>query len=248
MDTSTASADGRATPVPATIRTLDRFGCRNRLRRLAVTMWFGVTVSDSSTSGGNANAARDAAAGARAAPPSTTVSAQPAPLPPGYAGTETCVTCHDPEGQSITHSQHGQAKNPRSPAATLGCESCHGPGQAHVDDDAKGTYQEVQGDEAGRSQRDVSHLPQGRHACRLGSAARTTARNLSCITCHSVHTPQSAKRQLKKPTETQVCAHVPPAAGDQDRARRGAHAGARRARWRAAPATTRTARSATSRI
>src|SRR5215203_2664612 len=58
-------------------------------------------------------------------PPSTAVSAQSAPLPPGFAGTDTCVTCHDPEGQSITHSRHGQAKNPRSPAATLGCESCH---------------------------------------------------------------------------------------------------------------------------
>src|ERR671912_1877086 len=64
--------------------------------------------------------------------------AQPAALPPGYAGSDTCVTCHTDQETSIKGSKHGQEKNPRTPAATLGCESCHGPGQAHVDDDAKG--------------------------------------------------------------------------------------------------------------
>jgi hypothetical protein len=33
---------------------------------------------------------------------------------------------------------YGQVAHPRSPAAAHGCETCHGPGQAHVDDESKG--------------------------------------------------------------------------------------------------------------
>ena len=69
-------------------------------------------------------------------PPQISVSAQPAPA--GVAGTDTCLTCHTDKGDTLKGTAHGQAANPRSPAAGLGCESCHGPGQAHVDDDAKG--------------------------------------------------------------------------------------------------------------
>src|SRR5579862_5073505 len=63
--------------------------------------------------------------------------AQAPPPAPGYVGSDTCVTCHT-QGDTLKGTPHAQAKNPRTPAATHGCESCHGPGKAHVDDDAKG--------------------------------------------------------------------------------------------------------------
>ena len=56
-------------------------------------------------------------------------------LPNGYVGADTCVTCHDGEGKSLSHTEHGRAANPRTPMAGMGCESCHGPGKAHVDAD-----------------------------------------------------------------------------------------------------------------
>ena len=37
-------------------------------------------------------------------------------------------------------------------------------------------------------------------------ASKHAARNVSCTTCHSVHSPKSPEHQLVKPTETQVCA------------------------------------------
>ena len=44
----------------------------------------------------------------------------------------------------------------------------------------------------------------GAHAGWEGSAHER--RNLSCATCHSVHSPKSPERQLVKATETQLCA------------------------------------------
>ena len=125
-------------------------------------------------------------------PPAQQPPAQPpAPtLPPGYAGSDTCALCHDAESKSITHSKHGQAKDPRSPAATLGCESCHGPGQAHVDDDAKGNIKRFKAlKPAEASETCLTCHNRGTHAGWESSVH--AARNVTCTTCHSVHTPQS---------------------------------------------------------
>src|SRR5262245_13035413 len=81
------------------------------------------------------------AAGAEAPPAPPQTNKPPAPAAPqgaGYVGSDTCLLCHEGMGPTLTGTPHGQAASPRSPAATQGCESCHGPGQAHIDDDAKG--------------------------------------------------------------------------------------------------------------
>jgi len=65
--------------------------------------------------------------------------AEPATTRPqtGYVGSDTCEACHT-QGDSLKGTPHAMATNPRTPAATHGCESCHGPGEAHVNDDDKG--------------------------------------------------------------------------------------------------------------
>ena len=54
-----------------------------------------------------------------------------------YVGEDTCVTCHEAEGKSVRHTLHGKGENPRAPEAQHGCETCHGPGKAHIDDPSK---------------------------------------------------------------------------------------------------------------
>ena len=191
---------------------------RNKLLfGIALIVWFGVTASrlvDAWQPGTQQPPAQTPPAKTAPAqtppaqtPPTQTPAAQapPGQLPPGYAGTDTCVLCHEAEAKSITHSKHGQVKDPRSPAAKLGCESCHGPGQAHVDDDAKGKikrFKELK--PADVSETCLTCHNRGTHAGWEASAH--AARNLTCTTCHSVHTPQSPQNQLVKPTETLVCA------------------------------------------
>ena len=130
---------------------------------------------------------------------------QPAQPAAGYVGSDTCIGCHTDQENTLKGTPHGQVKNPRSPEANHGCESCHGPGQAHVDDDDKGHILKFkQMKPADVSQACLTCHNRGNHAGWEGSAHE--GRNLSCATCHSVHTPKAAEYQLVQRTETQLCA------------------------------------------
>jgi DmsE family decaheme c-type cytochrome len=123
----------------------------------------------------------------------------------GYAGSDTCLTCHSDMETTLKGTRHAQALDQRTPAAQQGCESCHGPGQAHVDDDAKGHILKfATARPAEASGACLTCHSGGTHAAWPGS--KHEGRNLTCTTCHSVHHPLSAAKQLVKNTETQVCA------------------------------------------
>ena len=165
----------------------------------------------------------------------------------GYAGSDTCVDV--PRATRQTRSKARSTGRRRTRARrrrTHGCESCHGPGQAHVDDDAKGHILKFgQMKPAEVNQTCLTCHNRGNHAGWEGSAHER--RNLSCTTCHSVHSPKSAEHQLVKATETAVCAtcHRLQVAKTE---RAVAHMPVREGKMSCTPATTRTARSATSRI
>jgi DmsE family decaheme c-type cytochrome len=138
------------------------------------------------------------------------VAASPAPQAPAqagnYVGQDTCIGCHDTQGTTIQQTLHGKAENPRTPQAGQGCESCHGPGKDHVDDPSKpGSIRRF----GAMSPRDISGTcltchSRGNHTQWRGSMHDT--RNLSCTTCHSVHSPASEKNQLKAANITATCA------------------------------------------
>ncbi|MGE5242701.1 MAG: DmsE family decaheme c-type cytochrome [Betaproteobacteria bacterium] len=123
----------------------------------------------------------------------------------GYVGDETCTTCHEAEGKGLGATMHGKAQNERTPAATgRSCETCHGPGQAHVDSGDKTKIKRF----TAMSARDIDETclschAKGTHAEWQGSMH--DARNVSCTTCHSVHSPKSAEAQLKTASASQTC-------------------------------------------
>jgi DmsE family decaheme c-type cytochrome len=173
--------------------------------RIGMTAWPAVSVQ---ASGAQASQSREGVVitTATKTPASTSSASQaPAPTPQaGYVGSDTCTSCHT-EGDSLKGTPHAQAKNPRAPAAIHGCESCHGPGQAHVDDDAKGHIRKFGQIKAAEiNETCLTCHNRGTHAGWEGSAH--DRRNLSCTTCHSVHSPKSSEKQLVKKTQTEVCA------------------------------------------
>jgi DmsE family decaheme c-type cytochrome len=129
-----------------------------------------------------------------------------APVDAAFVGSDTCLVCHQDMNRGVADTVHGRAAHPRSPAATEGCESCHGPGSQHVKDPfapaAILRFAEVQPRIA--SEACLSCHAQSPHALWEGSAH--DARNLSCTTCHSAHDPQSPTGQLRAVSEIELCA------------------------------------------
>ncbi len=120
-----------------------------------------------------------------------------------YAGQETCLTCH--EAQNYKGTAHALTSDAKTPAATHGCESCHGPGKAHVD--AGGDKSKIANLAAMSPQQASEYCTschdRGTHA--LWSGSQHDQRNVGCMTCHSVHAPKGPK-QLKAASEAAVCA------------------------------------------
>lgn len=135
-----------------------------------------------------------------------------------YAGTETCLTCHEERGAAIhagPHARAFRAGGPMSPSgcqachaetkAALGCEACHGPGKDHAD--AGGDKAKIRRF-ASLSAPDASAVCsschfRSQHALWAGS--QHDQRNVGCTNCHSIHDAKGEK-QLKAADEKALCA------------------------------------------
>lgn len=54
--------------------------------------------------------------------------------PGDYVGEDTCTTCHGDQAAHYSKTAHAKLKGePSWKGKVVGCESCHGPGRAHVD-------------------------------------------------------------------------------------------------------------------
>ncbi len=158
----------------------------------ALTMGIGLTIA-LSISVAAAPADRAPGHSSTAPPASATASATTGGQVAGLVGDDTCLTCH--EGQKgIQKTLHGKAQNGRAPAAAEGgqgtCESCHGPGQKHVDSGKKEDIKRF----TAMSAREVSATcltchARSNHVQWQGSMH--DARNVTCTTCtpSSLHEP-----------------------------------------------------------
>jgi DmsE family decaheme c-type cytochrome len=123
-----------------------------------------------------------------------------------YVGNEACLGCHDAQNKGYADHPHHQAVDPRTPAAKQGCETCHGPGSLHADkpEDVPvvNDFRKMTPDQVSATCTTCHN--RGQHA--LWEGSQHEKRDLSCVSCHSMHSAKSETANLKEKTETQTCA------------------------------------------
>jgi DmsE family decaheme c-type cytochrome len=132
--------------------------------------------------------------------------ATPPPAPANqeaqYVGIDQCVACHEEVATAFQGTLHsGKGFEMRSKNA---CETCHGPGKAHVDaGGGKGSITTIMAlSKDKQTEMCLQCHDRGNKTDWHGSVHET--RGLSCQDCHSVHSPGADKALLQAP-ETELC-------------------------------------------
>jgi len=109
--------------------------------------------------------------------------------PDEYVGAETCATCHEGHDKEFQKTAHAKLSKEKSwEGKVVGCESCHGPGKAHVE--AGGDKTKIRTFE-GETSKQVSDSCL---TCHAGSEEHSNymrgehwRNDVGCTDCHTAH-------------------------------------------------------------
>jgi predicted CXXCH cytochrome family protein len=112
-------------------------------------------------------------------------------------GMEACATCHEEIANQFTRSAHGSLAAFESAAPHARCESCHGPGSAHVE---SGSAADILGyRNGGAIEANQACLSCHRRDHAMAWAGSTHAQSgVGCATCHKIHQSREVQAGLMR--------------------------------------------------
>jgi DmsE family decaheme c-type cytochrome len=127
-----------------------------------------------------------------------------------YVGSEACKGCHEDQFKKMDATLHGRVlgEQGRTALQKQSCESCHGPGSKHMEDQANPAFNIRFGPKSQQSVADQNAVclqchQRGKRAFWEGS--QHDGRDVSCTTCHSIKSPKSPRAQLAAPSQFDLC-------------------------------------------
>jgi len=126
----------------------------------------------------------------------------PAPNAADFVGSEVCAACHADVAKKFSDNPHSKlALRHNGTGAT--CESCHGPGKAHVD--SGGDVTKIK-QLSKMSPKEITATCLGCHAGTHPNFLRSphAKAGVSCTSCHSVHNGDTEAKLLKA-AQPQLC-------------------------------------------
>ena len=131
-------------------------------------------------------------------------------LPPGYAGSDVCLGCHDDLGKAFTRNPHHLVETGKAKTKTnwqgMACESCHGPGAKHAETVSPSDIINPAKQTAAKASQSclACHLNNPIHA---GWARSSHNKNQTpCTSCHAIHKGQEALRPARFMEINKLCA------------------------------------------
>ena len=111
-----------------------------------------------------------------------------------YVGSDACKDCHEDQFKAFSHTSHSQLVKIGSwKNKVTGCESCHGPGKAHIEEGDPKKIISFKG----MAPKDISERCL---TCHAGKEEHNNFRrgehwrnDVSCVDCHSAHTMQTGR-------------------------------------------------------
>jgi DmsE family decaheme c-type cytochrome len=122
-----------------------------------------------------------------------------------YVGSEACKTCHADVYSTFYRNPHFRPSAEEKAAGSGGCESCHGPGSAHIQ--AHGGKSTI----IAFSELSAERTLDACLRCHSETISRANIRRsehtlngMACTSCHSIHRAKTAARLLAKP-QRELC-------------------------------------------
>lgn len=134
--------------------------------------------------------------------PAATSQQQAAATPAQYVGQDTCATCHEDVVKNFAGNPHSRLALEHAGKGVT-CESCHGPGSAHVD--GGGDVTKIRRFDK-LSPKEIDDTCLGCHAGIHPNFERSPhgQAGVTCLSCHSVHAPK-VQEKLLVAAQPQLC-------------------------------------------
>ncbi|MBN2225853.1 MAG: DmsE family decaheme c-type cytochrome [candidate division Zixibacteria bacterium] len=127
-----------------------------------------------------------------------------APPDAAFVGSATCLDCHDEIGEAFQKTVHGLAYAADDSRGAVSCESCHGPGSAHIEEADPALITNP----ATADQFEDSPLCLGCHNTPEfddWSFSHHQAADLNCSSCHTIHASPEAAMANRPPELCYTC-------------------------------------------